>query len=91
LSCYYNKGVQLKCQTKKLINYSKYVLREVITEKDDKDLAQFIMEHIIIRAVSNFEELIMSIVFHSAIKQTDKVIKFFRKVCGKRMKIMLKT
>jgi len=66
-------------QTKKLINYSKYVLGEVIEERNDKDLAQFIMEHIIIRAVSNFEELIMSIVFHSAINQTDKVIKFFRK------------
>jgi hypothetical protein len=64
-------------QSKKLVKYTEYVLYEVLKKKKDEALAQFIMEHVVIRAVSNFEELLMSLVFHSAVKQQRGAVRYF--------------
>jgi hypothetical protein len=64
-------------QTKKISDYEKIVL-PIINKSENKDIAQFVIESIIIRRASNFEELLKCLIMIASIREETKTIEYFK-------------
>lgn len=74
----------------KLLEYLKFIADEIASKRKDTEMANFFLQHVVIRLHSYFEEYLKCLIFNISVRNIDSIIKYFEDSGSDRQREQIK-